>query len=74
MPSEKLHIVGHSLGAQLAGQIGRTITEMSNGLIKLQRFSVRITMKYSFHYRRSEFQVWIRLFRNTILQLEVPKL
>lgn len=37
MPSEKLHIVGHSLGAQLAGQIGREITEQSNGLIKLER-------------------------------------
>lgn len=40
MQSDRLHIVGHSLGAQLAGQIGRTITEKSNGLIKLQRLSL----------------------------------
>ncbi|XP_037037164.1 phospholipase A1 member A-like [Bradysia coprophila] len=39
LPHAKLHIVGHSLGAHLAGQIGRTITEKSDGLIKLERIT-----------------------------------
>ncbi len=38
MDDSKLHIVGHSLGAHLAAQIGRTITEKSDGRIKLQRY------------------------------------
>lgn len=34
---ERLHLVGHSLGAQMAGVIGRTIQRESNGAIKLPR-------------------------------------
>ncbi|CAD7079403.1 unnamed protein product [Hermetia illucens] len=36
---ERLHLVGHSLGAQMAGVIGRTIQRESNGAIKLPRIS-----------------------------------
>lgn len=35
----KFHIVGHSLGGQLAGIIGRTIIEKSQGAAKLKRIS-----------------------------------
>ncbi|KAG5684759.1 hypothetical protein PVAND_013973 [Polypedilum vanderplanki] len=35
----KLHIVGHSLGGQLSGQMGRKIKEKSNNTIKLKRIS-----------------------------------
>lgn len=33
----KFHVVGHSLGAQLAGYMGRKIIEKTNHAIKLQR-------------------------------------
>lgn len=33
----KFHVVGHSLGAQLAGYMGRKIIEKSNHVIQLQR-------------------------------------
>lgn len=36
---EKLHIVGHSLGAQLAGYAGRTVISQSDKKIKLKRIS-----------------------------------
>lgn len=39
LPHAKLHIVGHSLGAHLAGQIGRTINEKSDGFITLERIT-----------------------------------
>lgn len=34
-----MHIVGHSLGGQMAGMIGRKIKEKSNNTIKLRRIS-----------------------------------
>jgi len=37
--SLSLHIVGHSLGGQLAGIIGRSIIQLSDGIIKLLRIS-----------------------------------
>lgn len=36
---EKFHFVGHSLGAQLAGMIGRSIISQSNGNFKLSRIT-----------------------------------
>ncbi|XP_032592024.1 lipase member H-A-like [Drosophila grimshawi] len=36
---EKLHIVGHSLGGQLAGNTGREILKQSNGVKKIKRIS-----------------------------------
>lgn len=35
----KLHIVGHSLGGQLAGMIARKVKEKSNKTIKLKRIT-----------------------------------
>lgn len=35
----KLHIVGHSLGGQMAGNLGRKIKEKSNNTIKLRRIT-----------------------------------
>lgn len=34
---QKFHVVGHSLGAQLAGYMARKIIESSNHAVKLQR-------------------------------------
>lgn len=39
LDGNKLHIVGHSLGGQMAGMIGRKIKEKSNNTIKLRRIS-----------------------------------
>ncbi|KAG5669189.1 hypothetical protein PVAND_017083 [Polypedilum vanderplanki] len=36
---DKFHVVGHSLGGQLAGAVGRKIKEKSNNSIKLRRIS-----------------------------------
>lgn len=38
-PLEKLHIVGHSLGGQLTGYVGRTVIESSEGKLKVPRIS-----------------------------------
>lgn len=35
---EKFHLVGHSMGGQLSGLIGRKIIEKTNGACKLPRF------------------------------------
>lgn len=40
LDSEKFHIVGHSLGAQMAGMIGRKIITQSNQSQKLKRFAL----------------------------------
>lgn len=37
---EKFHVVGHSLGAQLAGVMGRKIISKSNQSQKLKRFEI----------------------------------
>jgi pimeloyl-ACP methyl ester carboxylesterase len=34
---EKFHLVGHSLGGQLAGYIGRTILARTKGGVKIRR-------------------------------------
>lgn len=34
---KKVHIVGHSLGAQMAGYMGRTVLILSNGTITISR-------------------------------------
>lgn len=39
LDANKLHIVGHSLGGQMAGIIARKIKEKSNRTIKLKRIS-----------------------------------
>ncbi|EDW11824.1 pancreatic triacylglycerol lipase [Drosophila mojavensis] len=36
---EKFHIVGHSLGGQMAGIIGREITRRSKGVLKIKRIT-----------------------------------
>lgn len=38
LPVDTFHIVGHSLGAQLSGHIGRNIITKSRGKIKLPRY------------------------------------
>lgn len=38
----KFHIVGFSLGAQLAGMIGREVKIKTNGIIELQRLVVEM--------------------------------
>lgn len=35
---DKLHLVGHSLGGQLAGFAGRTVISLSDKKIKLKRY------------------------------------
>lgn len=37
LDSRKIHLVGHSLGAQMCGCIGRKVIELSNGTITLPR-------------------------------------
>lgn len=34
---QRLHIVGHSLGGQMAGVLGRTVQKVSSGAILLPR-------------------------------------
>lgn len=34
----KLHLVGHSLGAQMAGLIGRTIKEKTGQVLSIKRY------------------------------------
>lgn len=36
---EKFHIVGHSLGSQMAGIIGRNVIKKSTGELKIARIS-----------------------------------
>lgn len=38
-PLDKLHVVGHSLGGQLTGYVGRTVIENSEGKLKVPRIS-----------------------------------
>lgn len=40
LESDKFHVVGHSLGAQLAGAMGRKIITQSNQSLKLKRFAM----------------------------------
>jgi pimeloyl-ACP methyl ester carboxylesterase len=39
LDANRLHIVGHSLGGQMSGMIGRKIKEKSNNTIKLKRIT-----------------------------------
>lgn len=48
---EKFHVVGHSLGAQMAGVIGRKIISKSNQSQKLKRFRFHfVVIFYRFVY------------------------
>ncbi|XP_063698362.1 phospholipase A1 isoform X2 [Culicoides brevitarsis] len=38
-PLHKLHVVGHSLGGQLTGYVGRTVIQHSDGKLKVPRIS-----------------------------------
>lgn len=60
-PTNNIHIVGHSLGGQLAGYVGRYVMSKSNNVHKLLRFggdSDTKTKKVIFNLLKSlEFQL-----------------
>lgn len=41
-PVDRIHMVGHSLGGQLAGYTGRSVISKSSGSIKLKRLPHRV--------------------------------
>lgn len=40
LPLDTFHVVGHSLGAQLSGHVGRNIIRKSHGKVKLTRWNI----------------------------------
>lgn len=65
---EDIHLVGHSLGGQMCGAIGRSIIAQSQGKYVLPRWSqllLKIGNLMNNYQLFIEFQVW-KIFRNSL--------